>query len=88
MNVSEHSTFSGNDAQVFDTIEIPTLATGTHQFSIIVGNRSAVLVVDQYIGAAVRLTTQSLLTLEARGGGVSLSNLHTSDAPVESGCPA
>ena len=88
MNLSQESVFSGNDAQVFDTIEFPTLATGTHQFSIVVGLRSAVLVVDQQIGAAVRLTTQTMLTLEARAGGVTMSNLQTSSAPVASGCPA
>ena len=88
MNLSERTVFSGSDAQVFDTVEVPQLQTGVHQFKVVVGQRSAVLVIDQRIGAAVRLSTQQILTLEARTGGVRLTDLHRGPAPAHSGCPA
>jgi hypothetical protein len=86
LNISELAAFAGNDAQVFDTVEIPGLAAGTHSFSIVIGDRSAVLVIDGQIGAAVRLSTQTALFLETRAGGVAITDLQRGRAPTESGC--
>lgn len=57
-----------------------------HQFSVVVGSRSAALVIDGAIRAAVRLDGQTRLSLEVRQGGVVLADLHRGSTPMASDC--
>ena len=86
LNLAQDTIFSGNDSQIYDTVALPGLSAGVHNFKVVVGDRSALLIVDGRIGAAVRLTTQSRLLLETRSGGVTITNLAKGSAPRESGC--
>lgn len=65
---------------------LPVTDLGQHEFAIVVGKRSAAIVIDGMIRAAVRLTNQTRVVLEARNGGVSLTNLATGPPPPDSGC--
>ena len=60
--------------------------TSEHEFAVVVGDRSAVLVIDGAIHAAVRLDDQSRLSLEVRQGGVTVTDLHKGAPPPGSGC--
>ncbi len=57
-----------------------------HTFALVVGARSAALVIDGMIRAAVRLTDQTRVSLEVRNGGVQLTDLTRGDPPPGSGC--
>ena len=95
LNVADTQVFSGNDGIVFDSVMLdptavdtaqPTPDTATHIFAVVVGGSSAALVIDGQIRAAVRLTTQTKLSLEMRNGGVVLADLHAGAPPPDSGC--
>ncbi|CAB4886996.1 unannotated protein [freshwater metagenome] len=97
LNIADRQVFSGNDNTVFesvaldppstDTGEPPPPDTATHEFAVVIGKYSAALVIDGQIRAAVRLTTQTHLSLEMRNGGVELAGLHVGPPPPDSGCP-
>ena len=57
-----------------------------HDFAVVVGARSAALVIDGRIHAAVRLEGQTRLALEVRQGGVDLTDLRRGPAPSTAGC--
>jgi hypothetical protein len=88
--------FSGSDTSVFDTVNLDpsTVDTGSaqvptygpHDFAVVVGARSAALVIDGMIRAAVRLDGQRRLSLEARNGGVQLTDLRRGAPPPSAGC--
>jgi hypothetical protein len=96
LNIADMQVFSGSDTSVFDTVNLDptTVDTGSPQvpvyeprdFAVVVGARSAALVIDGMIKAAVRLDGPSHLSLEARNGGVTLSNLRRGAPPPDAGC--
>jgi hypothetical protein len=59
---------------------------GEHDFTVVVGQRSAALVVDGQIRAAVRLSGQQQLDMQVRAGAVELTDLRRGDPPPASGC--
>ncbi len=66
---------------------VPATATPqTHDFAVVVGARSAALVIDGRIGAAVRLDGQTRVSLEVRGGGVEITDLRRGGPPPDAGC--
>ena len=64
----------------------PAADMSTHDFAVVVGKNSAAIVIDGAVRAAVRLTTQDRLSLEARSGGVTIGDLHRGGPPPGSGC--
>lgn len=66
--------------------ELPVTDAVPHDFAVVVGKRSAALVIDGKIHAAVRLDGQTHLVLEVRQGGVTLTNLEQAPAPRTAGC--
>ena len=89
LNIAGAQVFSGNEVAVFESTDMDpgAVTPGTHDFAIVVGARSAALVIDGRIGAAVRLDGQTRVSLEVRGGGVQLTDLRRGDPPPGSGCP-
>jgi len=96
LNIADMQVFSGSDTSVFDTVNLDpsTVDTGSaqvptygpHDFAVVVGARSAALVIDGMIRAAVRLDGQRRLSLEARNGGVQLTDLRRGAPPPSAGC--
>lgn len=66
---------------------LPAADLSEHQFAVVVGDRSAALIIDGVVRAAVRLDGQTRLSLEVRQGGVTLTDLTSGSAPASSGCP-
>ncbi len=93
LNIAGDEVFSGNDTAIFDSNSLsgtglPGEDLGEHEFAVVVGDRSAALVLDGVIRAAVRLDDQTRLSLEVREGGVLLDSLTRASAPASSGCEA
>ncbi len=82
---ANHDAAAGRDTDPADN-DVPSADPVEHDFAVVVGNRSAALVVDGVIHAAVRLDDQARLSLEVRQGGVALSNLSRGAPPPGSGC--
>ncbi|MEO7397870.1 MAG: hypothetical protein ABIW84_04830 [Ilumatobacteraceae bacterium] len=83
---TETTTDPTTDPDGADVSPAEALSSPAHDFAIVVGDRSAALVVDGTIHAAVRLDTQDRLSLEVREGGITLTDLRSGDAPLSGGC--
>ncbi len=86
LNMSERGAFSGNDNQLYDSVDIAAMVGRSHEFDVVVGQRSAVLLIDGEIVSAVRLDQHTRLSLEARTGGVDLTNMTIGSSSATSGC--
>jgi len=102
LNIVGNQIVSGNDTTIFDTNylgetvpvesedgtidELPVTDAESHDFAVVVGERSAALIIDGQIQAAVRLDGQTRLSLEVRQGGVTLTDLERSPGPFTAGC--
>jgi hypothetical protein len=99
LNVVGDQIVSGSDVAVFDmtslradTVDdgqpdaLPATDPGPHDFALVIGDRSAALVIDGRIRAAVRLDQQSRVALEVRQGGVVLDDLTARDLHGFGGC--
>ncbi|HRE01979.1 MAG TPA: hypothetical protein PLV68_11820 [Ilumatobacteraceae bacterium] len=88
MSITPDRAISGDAGTVFDSIPLPSVEqdptntdAGAQPFTIVVGERAAVLVIGGQIRAAVRLDGQSRLSVEVREGGVRLYDLRLAPAP-------
>jgi hypothetical protein len=79
----------GLGALGFESVPSGTTGPGPIPFSIVVGDRSAALVVAGQIRGAVRLRPGVVaLSVESRSAAIQVSDLRTSAAPAAGGCPS
>jgi hypothetical protein len=71
----------------FESLDANVLGDGPVHFAVVMGRRSAALVIDGKVQAAVRLRdTVMHLTLESRTPELTISGLHLGHAPAGGGC--
>ncbi len=85
MGIDRGGAFSGSDFVRYEETTLGDAGTGIKEFSLIVGGRSAVLVMQGEVVAALRLLRPAEVTLEARTA-ITLRDLTTGPAPMEAGC--
>jgi hypothetical protein len=78
--------FSGSDVVRYEAAELPPADAAERSFGLVVGGRSAALVVDGIIVAALRLPPSMEVRVEPRASWVALDDLRTGPAPLGSGC--
>ena len=76
----------GGDGSVFEEVDTGLKGEGSVPFSVVVGSRAAVLVVNDRIVAAVRTPENAKVLVEPLRPGLELNKLHVGPAPDGSGC--
>jgi hypothetical protein len=84
VSVTSKQVTTGSD--VVDYLSLPTASTQTpSSFALVVGKRSAAIVLDGRIRGAVRLPPSVSVTASTTGGA-AVQDLRTGVAPARSGC--
>ncbi len=77
---------SGNDYSAFEEIPSELTEPGPVPFSLVVGPRSALLIVNDAIRAAVRLPGPVVTSAEPHSASLVLRDLRVDDTPMVTGC--
>ena len=89
LNLSFEGADAASSNNFADILRKPTnVPAGAHRvpFSVVVGRRSAALVIVHQVVAAVSLPSSVTVTAEARSPSVELAHLRVGSAPTGSGC--
>ncbi len=84
IGIERHRIFAASNQALFNETEMNL--NGPVPFALVVGRRSAALVVDGQIRAALRLPPSVSVVVQPRGEVVNLFELRVGDPPPESGC--
>ena len=87
LSLSATRASSSSDTVEFTGKDIEHDSTEPLQFVLVVGSRSAVLVVDSKVVAGTRTGDQAQLSVAIKAGQPSLSNLRIETSPKLNGCP-
>jgi hypothetical protein len=79
--------YSASDFVTYEATTLGDAGVGRKEFTLIVGSRSTVLVMQGEIVAALRLPADVTVSLQVNAPTVTLTDLRTGAAPAESGCP-
>ena len=87
LGVERGQAYSGSDFLTYEATTLGDAGIGCKEFTLIVGSRSSVLVMQGEIVAALRLPADVTVSLQVNAPTVTLTDLRTGAAPAESGCP-
>ena len=87
IGIDRGGAYSGSDFVRYEETTLGDAGTGIKEFSLMVGGRSAALVMQGEVVAALRLPRPVEVTLEARTA-ISLTGLVTGPAPAASADPS
>ena len=87
LGVERGQAYSGSDFVTYEATTLGDAGIGRKEFTLIVGSRSAVLVMQGEIVAALRLPADVNVSVRVDAPTVTLADLRTGAAPAESGCP-
>jgi len=86
IGVDRGRAFSGSDFVMYEEESLGDAGVGRKEFALVVGSRSAALVMEGRIVAALRLLTPMTVSVQPRADTVGLLDLTVDDPPPESGC--
>lgn len=88
MGVERGQAYSASDFVTYEATTLGDAGVGRKEFTLIVGSRSAVLVMQGEVVAALRLPPDVKVSVEVNAPTLTLTDLRTGPALAESGCSA